>query len=75
MNAGVVIVGAGLAGVSAANGLRRRRGFDRPITLINEELALPYDRPPLSKELLCGDRSLADIILHNAEYYFQSRKG
>jgi len=72
MNAGVVIVGAGLAGVSAATGLRRR-GFDRPITLINEELPLPYDRPPLSKELLCGDRSVADITLHNAEYYEEQR--
>lgn len=65
---GAVIVGAGLAGVTAAIGLRRR-GFDRPITLVNEEHEFPYDRPPLSKEVLSGDRSPQDILLHPVTTY------
>lgn len=65
---GVVIVGAGLASVTAAVGLRRR-GFDRKITLINEENEIPYDRPPLSKEVLCGERSPEEIALHPATFY------
>jgi len=47
--ANVVIVGASLAGLRTAQALRRN-GYDRPITLIGDELELPYDRPPLSKE-------------------------
>jgi NADPH-dependent 2,4-dienoyl-CoA reductase/sulfur reductase-like enzyme len=67
-DAGVVIVGAGLAGVTAAVGLRRR-GYDRKIALVNEEQEIPYDRPPLSKDVLAGDRSLQDIALHPAPFY------
>jgi NADPH-dependent 2,4-dienoyl-CoA reductase/sulfur reductase-like enzyme len=69
-NNAVVIVGAGLAGVTAATGLRRR-GFAGPILLINEEQQLPYDRPPLSKEVLFGERSVQDIALHDAAFYDQ----
>jgi NADPH-dependent 2,4-dienoyl-CoA reductase/sulfur reductase-like enzyme len=47
----VVIVGAGLAGVTTAESLRRL-GHTGPITLINAEPHAPYDRPPLSKECL-----------------------
>ncbi|WP_424136651.1 NAD(P)/FAD-dependent oxidoreductase [Roseomonas chloroacetimidivorans] len=48
-----VIVGAGLAGHRAALELRRLEP-DASITLLGEELGLPYDRPPLSKDLLLG---------------------
>ncbi|MFT4259362.1 NAD(P)/FAD-dependent oxidoreductase [Microbacterium sp.] len=47
----VVIVGASLAGTKTAQGLRAV-GFDGSITLIGAEEELPYDRPPLSKDLL-----------------------
>ena len=47
----VVIVGASVAGVSAADALRED-GFDGAITLIGDEPDLPYDRPPLSKQVL-----------------------
>ncbi|MCV7387999.1 FAD-dependent oxidoreductase [Mycobacterium porcinum] len=47
----MVVVGASAAGLSVAETLRRG-GFDGPITLIGEENRLPYDRPPLSKEVL-----------------------
>lgn len=51
---GLVVVGAGLAGVAACESARRE-GFTGPITLIGSESHLPYDRPPLSKELLLGE--------------------
>jgi 3-phenylpropionate/trans-cinnamate dioxygenase ferredoxin reductase subunit len=49
----VAVVGASAAGLSVAETLRRQ-GFDGRITMIGEEDALPYDRPPLSKEILSG---------------------
>ncbi|WP_037577297.1 NAD(P)/FAD-dependent oxidoreductase [Phaeacidiphilus oryzae] len=49
----VVVVGAGLAGLQIALGLREN-GHRGPITLVGEELHPPYDRPPLSKDLLLG---------------------
>ena len=50
----LVIVGASLAGVRAAEAARAR-GHDGPITLIGGEPHLPYDRPPLSKAFLAPD--------------------
>ena len=50
----VTIVGASLAGLRAAETLRRD-GFDGPITLVGDEAHEPYDRPPLSKQVLAGD--------------------
>ena len=49
----VVVVGASLAGWRAVETLRTE-GFEGSISLIGEELHLPYDRPPLSKEVLAG---------------------
>jgi 3-phenylpropionate/trans-cinnamate dioxygenase ferredoxin reductase component len=49
----VAVVGASLAGLRAIETLRRE-GFDGEIALIGEEAHAPYDRPPLSKELLRG---------------------
>ena len=45
----IVVVGASLAGLRAAETLRDR-GFDGELTLIGEEPHRPYDRPPLSKQ-------------------------
>ena len=50
----VTIVGASLAGLRAAETLRRS-GFEGPITMIGDETHEPYDRPPLSKQILAGD--------------------
>lgn len=50
---GVVVVGASLAGVRCVETLRRE-GFAGSITLLGEEKRAPYDRPPLSKDLLLG---------------------
>jgi 3-phenylpropionate/trans-cinnamate dioxygenase ferredoxin reductase subunit len=58
----VVIVGAGQAGASVAARLRAR-GFDGAITLIGEEPAPPYQRPPLSKGYLLGEMDEARLWL------------
>ncbi len=52
-NGSVVVVGASLAGWRAVETLRAE-GFHGDITLVGEELHLPYDRPPLSKQILAG---------------------
>ncbi|KQO97459.1 NAD(P)/FAD-dependent oxidoreductase [Leifsonia sp. Leaf264] len=52
----VVVVGASLAGTRTAQNLRAL-GHTGPITLIGAEAELPYDRPPLSKDLLVSDWS------------------
>jgi len=49
----VVIVGASLGGLRAAEALRAE-GFSGRLVLVGEELHLPYDRPPLSKQVLAG---------------------
>jgi NADPH-dependent 2,4-dienoyl-CoA reductase/sulfur reductase-like enzyme len=58
----IAIVGASLAGLRAAEALRRE-GFDGRLVLIGAEPHLPYDRPPLSKEVLAGTRSPDEIGL------------
>ncbi|WP_067819764.1 NAD(P)/FAD-dependent oxidoreductase [Actinomadura kijaniata] len=50
----IVIVGASLAGLRAAQALREE-GFAGDLTLVGAEPHLPYNRPPLSKSLLTGD--------------------
>ncbi|MFD8633105.1 NAD(P)/FAD-dependent oxidoreductase [Streptomyces sp. NPDC059533] len=50
---GVVIVGAGMAGVQTAVALREQ-GYAGPVTLLGAEPHQPYDRPPLSKAVLLG---------------------
>jgi len=63
--AGIVIVGAGLGGIRVAE-RARQSGYAAPITLIGAEDYRPYDRPPLSKEVLRGaDR----VELKDDDYY------
>jgi NADPH-dependent 2,4-dienoyl-CoA reductase/sulfur reductase-like enzyme len=52
----VLIVGAAAGGLATAGALRRR-GFTGPVTVIGAETHFPYDRPPLSKQLLAGEWS------------------
>ena len=56
------MIGASLAGLSAARALRRQ-GFDGELTIVGAEAHRPYDRPPLSKEFLAGDICEADLSL------------
>jgi 3-phenylpropionate/trans-cinnamate dioxygenase ferredoxin reductase subunit len=64
----VVIVGASAAGLTAAETLRRE-GFQDEITLIGEERHLPYDRPPLSKQVLAGDWAAERVSLRKEADY------
>ncbi len=59
---GVVVVGASLAGWRAVETLRAE-GFEGDITLVGEELHLPYDRPPLSKQVLAGTWPPERVVL------------
>jgi NADPH-dependent 2,4-dienoyl-CoA reductase/sulfur reductase-like enzyme len=58
----VAVVGASLAGLSAARALRNQ-SYDGRIVVIGDEAHAPYDRPPLSKDFLAGTASLDDIAL------------
>ena len=54
MSDGIVIAGGGLAAQRCAETLRAQ-GYDGPIRIVCAEPHPPYDRPPLSKELLTGE--------------------
>lgn len=56
------MVGASLAGLSAARSLRKQ-GYDGRLVVIGDETHRPYDRPPLSKEFLAGTIGEADLVL------------
>lgn len=63
----IAVVGASLAGLRAVETLRRL-GFAGRLTLIGAESHLPYDRPPLSKELLSGEWDRDRVVLRKAPY-------
>ncbi len=63
---GIVIVGGGLAAARTAEQLRRSE-YTGPITIVSAEDHLPYDRPPLSKEVLRAETD--DVTLKPAEFY------
>lgn len=56
MTARVVVVGASIGGLTAAETLREE-GYSGEIVLIGDEPHLPYNRPPLSKQILAGNGS------------------
>jgi NADPH-dependent 2,4-dienoyl-CoA reductase/sulfur reductase-like enzyme len=68
VSAGVVIVGAGLAGQRCCEALRGH-GSEGPIRLVGDERHRPYDRPPLSKALLAGRAEPAHVALRPAAWY------
>jgi 3-phenylpropionate/trans-cinnamate dioxygenase ferredoxin reductase subunit len=63
-----LIVGASLAGASAAATLREE-GFEGQITLVGQEQEVPYERPPLSKEYLRGESSREAAQVHPPGFY------
>ncbi|WP_199785584.1 NAD(P)/FAD-dependent oxidoreductase [Streptomyces sp. Tu 6176] len=67
-SAGVVVVGASAAGMATVETLRRS-GYDGPLTLIGDEPHPPYDRPPVSKQLLSGEWEAERLLLRPAEEY------
>jgi 3-phenylpropionate/trans-cinnamate dioxygenase ferredoxin reductase subunit len=64
----IVIAGAGLAGAKAAEALRDE-GFDGRVVLLGAEDERPYERPPLSKEVLRGEGPREKVYVHDAAYY------
>src|SRR6266699_5771649 len=68
----IVIVGASLAGATAAATLRDE-GFDGDIRLIGAEAQLPYHRPPLSKGYLRQEERFEDQLVKPADYYTEQR--
>jgi 3-phenylpropionate/trans-cinnamate dioxygenase ferredoxin reductase subunit len=66
--ADVLIVGGGLAGASCAEALREE-GFDGSVLLVGREPSAPYERPPCSKDLLRGESTAEDALLHPQEWY------
>ncbi|MDP4023512.1 FAD-dependent oxidoreductase [Methylobacterium sp. NEAU 140] len=68
MSAGVVVVGAGQAGFQLAASLREG-GFPGPVTLVGDEGALPYQRPPLSKAYLAGKTDAEGLALRPPAFF------
>jgi 3-phenylpropionate/trans-cinnamate dioxygenase ferredoxin reductase component len=63
----IVVVGASLAGLRAVETLRRE-GYDDRLVLVGAEPHRPYDRPPLSKELLAGEWEPEQLALRRQSY-------
>jgi 3-phenylpropionate/trans-cinnamate dioxygenase ferredoxin reductase component len=68
MSAPIVVVGGGLAAGTLVTQLRER-GHDGPIVLLAAETHAPYERPPLSKDLLLGKGEPADAEVHERAWY------
>lgn len=64
----VVIVGASLAGGTAAGALRQE-GYEGRLVLIGDEDLQPYERPPLSKEVLRGEQPVESAFLRPAGWW------
>jgi NADPH-dependent 2,4-dienoyl-CoA reductase/sulfur reductase-like enzyme len=66
MRAGIgIVVGTGLAGVSAARTMRQA-GFGGRLLMIGGEPHLPYERPPLSKQAITASEPAGPVLLHTA---------
>ena len=71
-NYDVVIVGTGHAGAQAAIALRQY-GFDGSIVLIGKEAELPYERPPLSKDYLSGEKPFERMLIRPESFWSERR--
>lgn len=72
MAAPVVIVGAGQGGLQVAESLRAE-GYDGDVVLIGAEAHAPYHRPPLSKGLLLGEMSAAQLSIRQPAVFDKKR--
>lgn len=64
----VLIVGAGHGGAQAAI-LLRQAGFEGSVAMIGDENEPPYERPPLSKEYMAGDKPFERILIRPAQFW------
>lgn len=67
-----VIIGGGLASAKAAETLRSE-GFEGSVIIVGAENHLPYERPPLSKDVLRGDSPVEKTFVHNQDFYTENR--
>ena len=70
----VLIIGAGQAGAQAAISLRQE-GFAGSIRMVGEEADLPYERPPLSKDYLAGERTADRLLLRPPAFWAEREVG
>src|SRR5690554_3409672 len=68
----IAIVGGGLAAATAATELREK-GYDGDIVIYSAEDHLPYERPPLSKEVLLGAKQVDEARVHDESWYAENR--
>ena len=64
----LAIIGASLAGAKAAEAAREA-GYDGRVVLIGDEPTAPYERPPLSKEVLRGEKDVSTARVHDEGFY------
>jgi NADPH-dependent 2,4-dienoyl-CoA reductase/sulfur reductase-like enzyme len=69
---GILIVGGGLAAQRCAEVLRRR-GYEGPLQIVCAEPEPPYDRPPLSKELLAGELP-EDAVPYRPAWWYEEKR-
>lgn len=67
-----IIIGGGLAGASASEGIREH-DENGSILIIGNEKHIPYNRPPLSKKLWFGQKKVEDIVVQDHDYYSRHR--
>jgi len=65
-----IIVGGGLAGAAAVDGIRQH-DTSGSILLLSAEADIPYDRPPLTKQLWTGAKKVDQIFVHPQSFYAQ----
>jgi len=63
-----IVVGGGLAAATAVTELRAQ-GYEGEVTLLAAERHLPYERPPLSKDVLKGTKDVEAAYVHDADWY------
>lgn len=68
MDADIVIVGTGHGGAQAAIGLRQQ-GFEGSILMVGRDSSPPYERPPLSKDYLAGEKAFERILIRPAVFW------
>ena len=67
-----LLIGGGLASGQAAKQLRQKDAM-ASITLVGEEPYVPYDRPPLSKDFLRGEKPREQLFFDPESYFHENR--
>lgn len=73
-NPGLLVIGGGPAGIGAATAFREHNS-EAPVMVLTADPALPYERPPLSKEFLRGEAEDTDARLHDPSWFIDQGIG